>query len=53
MLISPDSTWAQWPLGRVIEVYPGNDGHVRSAKLQVGEKQHVRPLVKLCSLELD
>ena len=38
LLISPDSTWAQWPLGRVIEIYPGNDGHVRSAKLQVGEK---------------
>ena len=53
LLISPDSTRVQWPLGRVIEVYPGKDGHVRSVKLQVGEKQYVRPLVKLCPLELD
>ena len=53
MLISPEITQAQWPLRRVIEVYPGKDGHVRSVKLQVGEKQYVRPLVKLCPLELN
>lgn len=53
LLISSDSTRAQWPLGRVIKVYPGKDGYVRSVKLQVAEKQYVRPLVKLCPLELD
>ena len=53
LLISPESPCAHWPLGKVIEVYPGKDGHVRSAKLQVGEKQYVRPIVKLCPLELD
>ena len=54
MLILTDSTRAHWPLGRVIEVYPGKDSQVRSVKLQVGEKQYVRPLVKLCPLlELD
>ena len=37
----------------LFEVYPGKDGQVRSAKLQVDEKQYVRPLVKLCPLELD
>ena len=50
MLISPDSTWAQWPLGRVIEVYPGKDDHVRTAKLQVGEKQYVRPISQTLSI---
>ena len=53
LLISTDSIRAHWPLGRVIEVYPGKDGQVRSAKLQIGENQYVRPLVKLCPLELD
>ena len=53
LLISTDSTQAHWPLGRVIEVYPGKDGQVCSVKLKVGEKQYVRPLVKLCPLELD
>ena len=53
MLISTENPRAHWPLGKVIEVYPGKDGYVRSVKLQVGEKQFVRPIVKLCPLELD
>ena len=53
MLISTENPRAHWPLGKVIEVYPGKDGYVRSVKLQVGEKKLVRPIVKLCPLELD
>ena len=53
LLVSLDSCRAHWPLGRVIEVYPGKDGRVCSVKLQVGDKQLVRPVVKLCPLELD
>ena len=51
MLISTENPQAHWPLGKVIG--PGNDGYVRPLKLQVGEKQVVRPIVKLCLLELD
>ena len=32
MIISTDSPRSHWPLGKVIEVYPGRDGHVRSVK---------------------
>ena len=53
LLVSPESPRSHWPLGKVIEVYPGKDGHIRSVKLQVGDKQLVRPIVKLCPLELD
>ena len=53
LLVSPDSPRAHWPLGRVIDVYPGKDGQIHSVKLQVGDKQLVRPVVKLCPLELD
>ena len=53
LVVSSDSHRAHWPLGRVIEVYPGKDGLIRSVKLQVGDKQLVRPVVKLCPLELD
>ena len=53
LLVSPDSHRAHWPLGHVFKVYPGKNGQVRSVKLQVGDKQLVRPVVKLCSLELD
>ena len=53
LLVSFENPQAHWPLGRVIELYPGKDGYVRSVKLLVGDKQFVRPIVKLCPLELD
>ena len=53
LVVSPDTARGNWPLGRVVEVYPGVDGRVRVAKLQVGEGTLVRPVVKLCPLECD
>ena len=53
LLISNENTRAHWPLGTVIEVYQGKDGYVRCVKLQVGDKQLTRPVLKLCPLELD
>ena len=53
LLVSPDSPRAHWPLGRVLEVFPAKDGNVRSVKLQAGDRQLMRPIVKLCPLELD
>ena len=53
MLITIESPHAHWLLGKVVKVYPGKDGHVRSVKSQVGDKQLVRPIVKLCPLELE
>ena len=53
MLITIESPRAHWPLGKVVELYPGKDGPVRSVKLQVGEKQLVTPIVKFCPLELE
>ena len=52
IVATPESPRGHWPLGRVIEVFPGRDGHVRVAKLQVGEKVIVRPISKLCPLHM-
>ena len=41
-----------WPLGRVSEVYSGKDNHVRVVKVQVGKNCFVRPITKVCPLEL-
>ena len=41
LLVSPESPRAHWPLGKVIEVYPGKDGYTCFVKLQVGNKQLV------------
>ena len=53
LLVSPDNPRAHWPLGKILEAYKGKDGHVRSVRVQVGDKQLVRPIVKICPLEFD
>ena len=37
--MSPNTPCGHWPLGRIVEVYQGKDGHVRVAKVQVGKSQ--------------
>ena len=42
----------KWPLGRVIEVFHGRDGYVRSAKVLTSSgTTFTRPITKLCFLE--
>ena len=38
-------------MGRVVAVYPGDDGRVRVVKVQVGQGTLIRPISKLCPLE--
>lgn len=41
-----------WKLGRVLELYKGKDGIVRSVKLRTQSGHLVRPAVKLCKLPI-
>ena len=43
----------QWPLGRIVQVHPGKDGIVRSAKIATRSTILTRPITKLCFLEQD
>ena len=40
-----------WPLGRILEAYPGSDGLVRTVKLKSGDKEYFRTVHRLCPLE--
>ena len=42
-----------WKLGRVLEVFPGPDGLVRTAKVKTKDSVFIRPIQKLCLLEND
>ena len=56
LLLMADSnlTRGLWPLTRVIQVFPGRDGRVRSAVLKTASgKTYTRPAVKICFLEDD
>ena len=37
----------QWPLGRVVEVHPGEDGVVRVVTVQTSKGTYKRPAVKI------
>ena len=38
LVIQPDAPRGRWPLGRIVEVYPGRDGHTRVDKVVCGVK---------------
>ncbi|XP_073986124.1 uncharacterized protein [Rhodnius prolixus] len=41
-----------WPLGLIIETFPGKDGEVRVAKIKTAEGTYTRPFQRLYPLEL-
>ncbi len=53
LVFDQDIPRGRWPLGRILEMYPGRDGHARVAKVQCGGKTLVRPIHKLVPLELN
>ena len=51
VLLTEDDTFSRiWPLGRVIKVYPGPDGLVRTVDLLINGKTYRRPICKLVHL---
>jgi len=52
IVLSSDTVRGQWPLGRITEVMPGHDGHVRVVKVQVGKTVFTRSINYLCPLEV-
>ncbi|BES97016.1 Retrotransposon protein [Nesidiocoris tenuis] len=52
LLRDVDSSPTHWPLGRVIEVHPGQDGVVRVVTLRMARGVFKRPAVKLIPLHL-
>lgn len=51
LVLSTDTPRGKWPLGRIVQVFPGPDGHVRTADVRVKGSILRRPIVKLCPLE--
>ena len=47
-MLAPDTSYEQWPLGRVLEVYPEAEGHVGAVKLQTGRNVLVRSVTRTC-----
>ena len=52
LVIDANLPRGQWSIGRIEEVYAGADGHVRSVKVKLTGTSYVRPIVKVCPMEL-
>ena len=50
LLIDPHTIRGRWQMGRIIEVYPGKDGKVRSAKVKTSTGNYDRPITKMSLL---
>ena len=52
LLRLPNVPSVVWPLARVLEVYPGQDGKVRVVKVRTSSSEFVRPVTQLCVVPL-
>jgi len=41
---------SKWELARIVEVYPGSDGHVRVATVRTANSQYKRLIAQICKL---
>ncbi|XP_071816656.1 uncharacterized protein [Apostichopus japonicus] len=52
LVMEKDVVRGQWPLGRIKEVFPGPDGHIRVVKIKTSRGEVIRNITKVCHLEL-
>ena len=52
LVLDKDLPRGRWPLGRIVDTYPGKDSHTRVAKVQLGKTSLVRPIHKLIPLNV-
>lgn len=50
MIVDSQFTWALWPVGRVMELIPSDNGHIQSAKVKVNDCLYLWPVAKLIQL---
>ena len=53
LLHYPGSARYNWPLARVLEVFPDSEGIVRSVRLLCKGEEYLRPISQIVPLELD
>ena len=44
---SPNAVRGKWNVGRIINVYPGQDGRVRNVKIKTRDGEYQRPISKI------
>ena len=50
IVVDDDTPRSRWPLARVVDTYPSQDGLVRKVKVQLGGSSYDRPVHRLITL---
>ena len=50
-MMNGETVRGHWPLGRIVAVHPGSDGHIRVADVQVDKTVLKRPVAVLSPTE--
>jgi len=50
MMVDPQLPRSLWQIGKVVKVFPGPDGHIRTAEVKIKDKVYTRPIVRLIVL---
>ena len=51
MVAEPNTVRGKWIIGRVVEVYPGQDGRVRNVKGKTPTGKYSRPITKIAVIQ--
>ena len=51
LLVDENRPRGQWSMGRVVEIFPSDDGRIRAMKVKTPHGVYVRPATKVCLLE--
>ena len=48
---SPKAVRGNWNVGRIVEVYPGQDGKVRNVRVKTHTGEYQRPITKIAVIQ--
>ena len=51
MVAEPNTVRGKWIIGRIVEVYPGQDGRVRKVKVKTPSGEYSRPITKIAVIQ--
>ena len=51
MVLDESTPRRNWPLGRIMNTFPANDGLVRTVEVKTSKNVYIRPIHKICILE--